>query len=244
MRMWTNLKKGITKSLALPVLAAPQNAEIKVVDFSRIKGNEAVYQDLLNLMIGAFCCIYRFPAHRIGYRVSGKGPDSKQDPLSQQAQQDDYDPGLVSLLIHWQNLINQYLIWPRWPNLAFRFCGMNPKEDARAYEFRKNSMTWNEARAETDLEELEKVVPKHLKEFAELMGMCPIDPNLSGVFQSVAAAFVKGEAKEGQDLDAGSVGENKGNTMTSKKDPARSEAHGHASGVRRDSAAESSPSTH
>ena len=73
----------------------------------------------------------------------------------------------------------------------------------------------------------------------ELMELCPLDPNQSGVFQAAISAFIKGEAKEGE--LAGEVGEKKGNTMQSKKDPARSEAHGATSGVRRNSAAESKP---
>ena len=239
MRMWRNLKAGITKALALPVLAAPQNADVKVIDFSRIKGDEALYQDMLNLMIGAFCAVYRFPVHRIGYRISGKGPDTKQDPLGQAAMVDNDDVGLISLLSFWSKVINENFIWPRWPNLRFVFTGMNPKEDAREYEFKKNAMTWKEARAEADLPELTKVVSKDLKELAELMEMAPIDPNLSGVFQSIAAAFIKGEAREGVGLEAESLG----STMQSKKDPARSETHGHTSGVRRNSASEARSSS-
>lgn len=236
MRMWRNLKTGITKALALPVLAAPQGAKVELIDLSKVHGDEALYQDLLNLMIGAFCTVYRFPVHRMGYRVSGKGPDTKEDPLTKAAMVDNDDPGLIALLAFWAKVINENLIWPRWPNLRFRWTGMNPKEDAREYEFRKNAMTLREARAEADLPRLTSLATPDTKELAEIMELCPLDPNLSGVFQAALSAFIKGEAKEGE-LGSGGPGTS-GNTMTSKKDPARSEGHGGVSGVRRNSAAE------
>jgi len=238
MRMWRNLKTGITKALALPVLAAPQGAKVEIVDLSKIHGDEALYQDLLNLMMGAYCTVYRFPVHRMGYRVSGKGPDTKEDPLTKAAMVDNDDPGLIALLSFWAKVINENMIWPRWQHLRFRFTGMNPKEDAREYEFKKNAMTWKEARAESDLPPLTNGVKADYKQLAEIMEMCPIDPNLSGVFQSVAAAFI---TPPGMEEGSSPINGAPGNTMTSKKDPARSEAHGHTSGVRRNSAAEAKP---
>jgi hypothetical protein len=241
-RMWLNLKRGISKALALPVLAAPKEGKVEVVDFSRIKGDEAFYQDLLNLSIGCFCAVYRFPSARLGYRISGRGPDAKRSDADTPGKLiDDEDVGKVALLIHIETLINQNLIVPRWPNLRFRFTGKEPKADAREYEARRNALTWGEARAEADLPNLlEHAVLKDnpgLKELMQVMSLAPIDPNLSGVYQSAVAAWLKGEAREGEELGFG-------NNMTSTKDPARAESHGKVSGVRRDSAAESGKITH
>jgi hypothetical protein len=231
-RMWRNLKTGITKALALPVLAAPQNGDVKVVDFSPVVGKEALYQDLLNIMIGCFCAMYRFPVQRLGYRASGQRKPTEVDSESPIKALDDDDPGRIALLTHLASLINQHFIWPRWPNLKFVWTGLHPKEDAREYEFRRNALTWKEARAEADLPELKSVVKgDELKELVELMEMAPIDPNLSGIFQAIASAKFKAESD--QEMMA-----QQGATMQSKKDPAKSEAHGHTSGVRRDSHAE------
>lgn len=233
-RMWHNLKKGITKSHAIPVLAAPQDSEVEIVDFSKIKGTEGLYQDLLNLLIGMFCTMYRFPTHRFGYRVSGHGPDTRRDTTTQAPLVDDDDPGLVALLIHLENIFNQNFIWPRWPNLKFVYTGKNPKEAAREYEFKRNALTWGEARTEVDLPDLASLVKgDDLKDLAELMSLAPIDPNLSGVFQSIASTYLKGA----MGLEGGKDGE-PGGKMQSKKDPANSEAHGHMSGIRRNSSAE------
>lgn len=239
-RMWHNLKRGITKALALPVLAAPKDGKVEIVDFSRIKGDEAFYQDLLNLSIGCFCAVFRFPVHRLGYRISGHGKDSSMNQgsgahTSPQLHQED-DKGLTALLLHIENFINQVLIWPRWAGLKFVFTGKNPKEDAREYEARRNALTWDEARAEADLPKLVDLKGvkgnAKLKELAEAMGMSPIDPNLSGIYQTLAAAILAPEPEAGEGKP--------GNSMQSKKDPASSEDHGGVSGVRRDSAAESS----
>jgi hypothetical protein len=233
-REWQNLKRGITKVWSLPAMAIPEGTEIEVLDLSAIKGEDVRYQDYMNMLIGATCTIFGFPVRRLGYRASGKGPDTAPLPDTSMDLVDEDDPGLAPLLMHLENLINSYLIWPRWPKLRFQFSGKNPKEDAREYEAKRNALTWAEARARADLPTLESLAPPHLKELAEIMALAPIDPNLGGVFQGIMAAFVKGEgAAEGGDAPQ------KGNSMTSKRDPAKSESHGHASGVRRDSKAES-----
>jgi hypothetical protein len=66
-----------------------------------------------------------------------------------------------------------------------------------------------------------------------LMEFAPMDPNLSSTFGTIVSTFFKGESS------GASAESPKGNLMTSKRDPAKSESHGHLSGVRRDSAAES-----
>ena len=237
-RMWHNLKRGITKSHAIPVLAAPQDSKVEVVDLSKIKGTEALYQDMLNLMIGMFCTMFRFPVQRFGYRITGNGPLQRHDSRTQQVIELDEDPGLVVLLGHLERIINQHFIWPRWANLKFSYTGKDPKEAAREYEFKRNALTWGEARTEVDLPELASLVSNsEHKDLAELMSLAPIDANLSGIFQTIAGAYVK--ASMGLEGDAGEPG----GKMKEKKDPAASETHGHMSGIRRNSRAESSNGT-
>lgn len=232
MRQWNNLKKGITKFWALPVLATPPDGKVSLLNFNDLKGTDVRYQDHMNMMVGALCTVYRFPVHRLGYRISGKGPDTNPMPDSQVRIIDEDDPGLMPFLTHIETFINEYLIWPRWANLRFAFLGKNPKEDAREYEFRKNAMTMGEARAETDqvpLEDLPDIKgDKDLKFVAKLMSMAPLDSGLAGVFQSIASSLVKAKF-EGTTAD----GERAGARFPSAKDPARTEGHGRLSGVRR-----------
>lgn len=245
-RIWTNLKKGITKVWALPVVAAPTEGDVSVVNLQDLKGTDVRYQDHMNMMAGASCTIYRFPVRRLGYRISGRGPDTQPNQESGIAMVDEDDPGMAPLLIHHENVINQYFIWSRWPHLRFVFTGKNPKEDHREYEAKKNAQTWGEARAEAGTKSLEDFVKDTIPAgedrddmliLARIMTMCPVDPNLAGSFQSVLGAFSK--AKFTPD-DAGGDPVKTENRMTSKKDPAMSAQHGHQSGVRRDSKTEKS----
>ena len=237
-RMFTNLKKGITKAWALPIIGLSEGSKLELIDFSTLKGNEGVYKELMNMLMGAFATVYRFPVRRLGYRISGHGKDTEPLPDSSMKLVDDDDPGLAPLLVHIENIINEYLLWSRWPTLRFVFSGKSPKEDARRFEFRKNAMTWGEARAAAGLDKLEKVIEgiglelKPMKILAHVMSMSPIDPNLSGIFQSVVQPYL--QKIFGVEKDAAQPG----NRMTSSIDPASSEAHGKLSGVRRDSASE------
>lgn len=259
-RVWNNLKRGVSKSWALPVIAPPKDGKLEILDLQNLKDKDVRYQDFMNMVAAGFCLIYRFPPRRFGYRTSGKGPDA--EPLPDKTTQelaDADDPGLPVLLGHVENVINPYIIWSRWPHLKLVFTGKNPKEDAREYEAKRNAQTWKEARAEADLPELTKLFKDKkksdmakangaddaeaededdpgLEELARIMEMCPIDPNLSGVFQTIAGAYVK--TKFGGGEDGARDADQPGNRMTSKKDPAKSEEHGATSGVRRNSRAE------
>ena len=234
-RLFTNMKKGITKWWALPVVGIPDGAKLELLDLTRLKGNEAYYKEFMNMLAGALATLWRFPVRRLGYKISGSHKDSEPLPDSSVTMVDEDDPGMAPLLTHWEVLINEYLIWTRWPHLRFRFTGKSPKEDARNYEHQNNSRCWGESRKESNLPPLESITKdKELKDFAKLMALCPNDPNKSGAFQSLAAQWLKLKF-EGSQGDPATPG----NPSQSKTDPAQSEAHGHTSGVRRDSAAES-----
>ena len=236
-RIWRNLKVGTTKSWALPVIPIPKEGELNVLDLTNLNGQDIRQQDFMNMMMGLFCALYKFPVSRLGYRTSGKGPENNPDPQTSSAGLvDENDPGLAPLLHDIECVINEYILRTRWPHLQFRFTGKNPREDAREYEMRANSMTWGERRAATDLESAEYLTKDaDQKMLAKLMDMCPVDPSLAGIYQNIAAAFVKAKmegaapAKEEKSPEA---------LFPSKRDPAQSLDHGHQAGVRRDSAAE------
>jgi hypothetical protein len=236
-RLLTNMKKGITKAWALPVMGLSDGAKLELLDLSKMKGNEAYYKEFMNMLAGALCTIYRFPVRRLGYRISGGSHDARPMPDATAPAIDENDPGLAPLLGHIETLINEYLIWSRWPTLQFCFCGKSPAEDAREYEARSLAKTYAEKRKEAGLDPLEKEAPSDLKWFAELMGLAPSDPSLAGIFQTVASVIVKAKVGDGKASEDAAT---PGNRMESKNDPAVSLGHGHEAGVRRDSAAEAS----
>lgn len=229
-RIWINLRRGVTKQWALPVIPVPKDGDIEIKDMRQLKDLDVYYQDFMNMVAGLFCAIYRFPVKRLGYHISGKSRDNEPEtPTTQAPGIDDYDPYIGVLLRHIENLINQYIIWTRWPNLQLVFTGKSPKEDAREYEARVLSCTVNERRALSDQEPTQDMegLSAEQKKVQEIIGGAPVDPAMAGVYQAAVQA-VYGNGKEGEE----------GARFNSKKDPARAEDHGHTSGVRRDSAAE------
>lgn len=239
-RLLTNMKKGISKAWALPVIGLQGDSKIELIDLTNIKGNEGYYKEWINMLAGALCVLWRFPVKRLGYRIAGHGKDTEPSKDGTPEKQDQEDPGLAPLLMHFETLLNEYVIWTRWPHLQLHFCGKSPAEDSRSYEFRTLAMSYAERRAEAGLPPLEETVESDLKLIAKLMALSPSDPNLSSVFQTIASTFLKAELGEGDDSAGGNGGdeESPGHRMTSSKDPAKKESHGHLAGVRRDSAAE------
>jgi len=236
MREWTNMKRGVSKMWGLPVISIPEDSEIDIMQFMDIKGEEVRYKDHMNMMMGCACLIYNFPPRRLGMFASGNHRDNQpvQDAAIEIQGAD--DPGLPPLLMHIEDTINQYLLWPNWPNLRFFFNNKNPKEDARSYEARKLARTWGEARAQVDEPKLETLTSDPAeKKLMKLMELCPEDPSKQGVFQSLAAIVLETELGVNDEKNDTEL---PGARMTSKKDPAQSQGHGHLSGVRRDSKTE------
>jgi hypothetical protein len=233
-RVWNNLKSGITKQWAFPALVVPKDGDLSILDLSDIKGKDAYYENLINLSMGAFCTVFRFPPHRLGYRISGKGTDTELPNQTAMERVDEEDIGKEELLGHIELMINEYLLSSRFPHLQFEFTGKNPKEDAREYEERSLAMTMKERRANVGLSSLEDVAKETKDEaiinVAKAMDLAPIDPGVAGIFQALISSqglTNKGIGQEGR--------------IDPKIDPAESEMHGGISGVRRDSAAETKP---
>ena len=230
-RVWNNMLSGITKRWSVPALVVPKDGDISILDLSDIRGKEAYYQDFMNLSIGAFCTVFRFPPHRLGYKASGKGPDSEMPNQTAMERIDEEDIGKEELLDHIELMINEYLLSSRFPHLRFEFTGKNQKSDAREYEERQLAMTMRERRANVGLGSLEDAA-KESKDDAiiavgKAMDMAPIDPGVAGIFQALISSqglTNKGIGQEGR--------------IDPKIDPAESELHGGISGVRRDSSQE------
>jgi hypothetical protein len=232
-RIWLNLNRGPSKKFAIPAVPLPRDGDISLLDLSNLRDNDVYYKELISMSAGLLCSLFAFPVNRLGYHTSGTNKDSEPNPSTTAATiVDEDDPGLTPLLITIEEAYNSYILQTRWPHLRFVFRGKSPKEDARAYEAKRNASTFDESRALSDKDSIvESAAPEH-RELATLMGMAPIDPNLSGIYQSIVAAYLAGKA-------ATQAPATPGNSMESKKDPAASESHGHLSGVRRDSSSES-----
>ncbi|MDA8252885.1 MAG: hypothetical protein M0Z28_27470 [Rhodospirillales bacterium] len=238
MREWNNAKKGITKAWGVPVVSVPDEGDVEILNMMDMKGQEVRYRDHMNMMVGAFCAVTSFPVRRLGLFASGHAADNEPVKGGSLDIAGVDDPGLPPLLQFIAEGINQYLLWPNWPHLHFRFTNTDPKTDAREYEARKLSRTWAESRAEADQKPLTDGVPEHLKPLMEVMSLCPEDPNKGAAFATLAAIVLNSIYGESDTAGDGQDEAPPGNRMTSKIDPARSIGHGHTSGVRRNSRAE------
>jgi hypothetical protein len=230
MREWTNMKRGVSKMWGLPVLAVPEDGDVEILPFMDLKGTDIRYKDHLNLMAGVYCIISQYPVRRMGMFASGGHRDNQPLPDGSVEIQGVDDPGLPALLTFIENTVNQYLLQSNWPKLKFMFMAKSPKEDARSYEAIKLARTWGEARAQIDQKPLGDIVEEWLKPMAEILDLAPDDPAKMGAFASLATIMLQsklGIKTEGNEVKPA------GAPFPSKTDPAKSQEHGHRSGVRR-----------
>lgn len=230
-RQFANLKRGVSKTWALPAMVVPGASEVEFMDMSAITGHDIQYQNHMNLVMGIFCTVYQFPHRRMGFRISGAGPDA--EPISAQTKDvsptDEEDIGLITLLNHYEEVLNEYLIWTRWPHLQLVFTGKAPREDAREYEAKQMARTWGESRAEADLPPLEELVEdEEMKVFAKLLSLTPVDAAKAATFQNLATKFLAPQGAQGTPQTDQPM-------FAPSKDPAQAQDHGAVAGVRRHS---------
>lgn len=233
-RLFSNLRRGITKAWAMPVIPLPKDGKLEMLSFDMLKDKDVIFGEFLNMLAGALCSVYRFPPDRLGVFTSGKAKDNKPEAPVAAANIDMQDPGLAPELMILENLINEYLIWPRWPGLIFGFTSKAPKDDARAYELRILAMVQDERRAMVDLPKLEDIAAPEDKELARIMGNSPVDPGLVALYSNVVTARIAADTA----VKTAAAKPDAGAAFSAKKDPGQSLDHGHQGGVRRDSAAE------
>jgi hypothetical protein len=233
-REWTNMKRGISKMWGMPVVAVPEDGDIELMNFMDMKGEELRYKDHINLMAGVYCIISQYPIRKFGMFASGNRRDNAPVQDESIETQGVDDPGLPAMLTFIEHRVNEYLLQPNWKRLRFKFEGKNPKEDARGYTERTKARTWSESRAQLDLPKLDTLVANpELKEFAEIMSLCPEDPAKVGAFQSMAVTML--EVMLGVD-DSGDEVAEPGAPTHKPTDPASAQAHGHRQGVPRKAA--------
>jgi len=234
--IWQNLKKGVSKGHALPVMAMPKDGGLEILDLTKMKDNAEYFAPFLNLSAGLIAATYNFPVDRLGFHVNGTTAADTR-PESDTASGtiiDNADPGLAPLLSLIADSISAYIIDSRWPELKFVFRGANPKEDAREYEARMKASTWGEARALSDLMPVAKLgEDEDQSEVLKYMDLCPTDPIVASVYQNIITALIASKTTEKATAE-----KPQGALMQNKTDPAKAETHGHTSGVRRDSAGE------
>jgi hypothetical protein len=253
MREWNNMKKGVSKTWGLPVIAIPEDGDIELLDLNDVKGMDVRYRDHMNMMAGVWCIVSSFPIRRLGLFASGHSRDNMPVPDQSVEVQGVDDPGLPPVLSHIKDTFNPYIIQANWPRLAMYFYNMDPKSDARGYEAKKLARTWGETRGDTDQDDLDSLTKGDadwLKPLMQVMSMCPEDPAKMSIFGSLAQQILadkilREQIEDGAQADPTIVPETTGSSggktsaktpgaaFPSKKDPAASQAHGHRAGVRR-----------
>ncbi len=225
---------GNSKSWGLPAMVVPDKSDVTFLELSAAgKERDMLYREHMNLVMGVFCLSYQFPWRRFGFHTSGAPRDSEQALAgkSYAPPTEEEDIGLITLLGHIETVLNEYVLWSRFPSLQLCFTGKSPREDSRQYEVTSLSRTWGERRAENDLPGLDTLVQDpDLKRIAQVLSLMPIDPSLTSPATNLITKMLGLDGQPGQrGKDAGP------GKFHSSIDPAKVAEHGHTAGVRQHS---------
>lgn len=197
-RYWNAMVKGINNAWTLPVMVSKDQESRAAFERFGVDMNEMMFAKWMTFLTSIICAIYGMAPEEINAEgfSAGKSTLSGSDTAEKLA--DSKDKGLRPLLSYFQNLFTDYVVHDFSEKYVFRWAGLDDDTEKK-WERKKLSYTWNEMRAEDDLEPIEGPA-----------GDAPINPTLTGAWQSAMQAQQQEEQEDfgqppadGQDPGAG-----------------------------------------
>lgn len=215
-RQWYQQVSGINNAWRTPIVALGKDSKLNWSSLHSTN-REMEFGKWLEYCIKTICGVFQMDPIEIGFDISkqGSGQQSSSGGLGQgnQAERISFsqDKGLRPILMHIQQLINDYIIYRIDPNFEFEFVGLNvnsEKDDLdKAIQQTKTFKTINETRADHDMEPL--------PDFDKIKnpGDVVLDPSLiqfiTGQIQAAkdAEQQAQGIGPDGQPLDPNAAGQ-------------------------------------
>lgn len=163
-RQWYSQVTGVNNAWRTPILALGKESKLNWTSL-HANNREMEFGKWMEYCIKTICGVFQMDPIEIGFDISrqGAGQTASTGGLGQGNQGEriafSQDKGLRPLLVHIQNMLNDYVIHRIDPNYDLEFVGLNANSEEddlkKSVDMVKSFKTINEVRAEHDLEEID-----------------------------------------------------------------------------------------
>lgn len=171
-RYWNAMVKGINNAWTLPVMVSKDQESRASFERFGVEVSEMMFAKWMTFLTSIICAIYGMSPEEInaeGFNAS-KSALSGSDTAEKLA--DSKDKGLRPLMSYYQNLFTDYIVRDFSDKYVFRWTGLDEDDAEKKWEAKKLTYTWNELRAEQDLDPIEGPA-----------GEAPLNPTLMSAWQ-------------------------------------------------------------
>lgn len=188
-RYWNAMVKGINNAWTLPVMVSKDQESKAGFEKFGVDVDEMMFSKWMTFLTSIICAIYGMAPEEINAEgfSAGKSALSGSDTAEKLA--DSRDKGLRPLMSYFQNLFTDYIVRDFSDKYVFRWTGLDDDAEKK-WEAKKLSYTWNELRAEQDMEPVKGDA-----------GDAPLNPNLMTAWQAEYQAKQQEEQQEEQQED-------------------------------------------
>lgn len=196
-RCWNSMVKGVNNSWTLPVMVSKDQESKAAFEKFGVDVNEMMFAKWMTFLTSIICAIYGMSPEEINAEGFSAGKSSLSGSDTSEKLADSKDKGLRPLLSYFQNMFTDYIVRDFSDKYVFRWTGLDDDQEKK-WESKKLAYTWNELRAELDLDKIETPA-----------GDAPLNPTLSAAWQTTMQQ--QQQPQPGEDGDQEDFGTMPGN---------------------------------
>jgi hypothetical protein len=187
-RMWNAMVRGVNNQWALPVMVSKDQESRAAFENFGVEVNEMMFAKWMSFLTSIICAIYGIGPDEINFESFSAGTTSVLSGSdTEEKLANSKDKGLRPLLAYFENIFSEFIVQEFGDKYVFRWTGLDEEDPQIAFERKKLIMTWDEMRAEDDMQ----AVPGGL-------GAVPLNPALIPVWQAANQQQQQPEGDFGQ----------------------------------------------
>ncbi len=187
-RQWNAMVKGVNNQWALPVMVSKNSESRAAFENFGVEVNEMMFGKWMTFLSSLICAVYGIGPDEINFESFGASNSSSLSGNdTEEKLANSKDKGLRPLLAYFENLFSEFIVQEFGDRYVFRWTGLDEEDPNIAFERKKLIMTWDEMRAEDDMQ----AVPGGI-------GAVPLNPALIPVWQAANQQQQQPEGDFGQ----------------------------------------------
>jgi hypothetical protein len=154
-RMWNAMVKGVNNQWALPVMVSKDQESKAAFENFGVEVNEMMFGKWMTFLSSLICAIYGIGPDEINFESFSAGTSSNLSGNdTEEKLANSKDKGLRPLLAYFENLFTDFIVQEFGDKYVFRWTGLDEEDEQIKFERKKLIMTWDEMRAEDDMQKV------------------------------------------------------------------------------------------
>ena len=177
-RYWNQTVKGINNAWSLPVMVSKDQESKAAFEPINAEFNEMYFSKWMTFLTSMICAVYGMSPDEINFEsFSASSTSSLSGSDTAEKLADGKDKGLRPLMSYFESLFSDFIVSDFSDKYAFRWVGLDAKDQQQEWEAKKLILTVNELRSEHGYDAMDGP-----------LGEAPLNPSLIGPWMQVMQA--------------------------------------------------------